>query len=92
MLVIRELTEGLFAGRYDPMEESDGSASDRLTITRATSEKLFEVAFAQAKLRRHCSTRRMSCAATLSCARFLMMWQHGTRTWARPASTSTPAR
>jgi len=52
MLVIRELTEGLFAGRHDPMEESDESASDRLTITRATSEKLFEVAFAQAKLRR----------------------------------------
>ncbi len=51
MLVIRELTEGLFAGRHDPMEESDESASDRLTITRATSEKLFEVAFAQAKLR-----------------------------------------
>ena len=52
MLVIRELTEGLFAGRHDPMERSDESASDRLTITRATSEKLFEVAFAQAKLRR----------------------------------------
>ena len=34
------------------MERSDESASDRLTITRATSEKLFEVAFAQAKLRR----------------------------------------
>jgi 3-isopropylmalate dehydrogenase len=52
MLVIRELTEGLFAGRHDPMEPSYDSASDRLTINRATSEKLFEVAFAQAKLRR----------------------------------------
>ena len=80
MLVIRELTEGLFAGRHDPMEPSDKSASDRLTITRATSEKLFEVAFAQAKLRRRrymtrqatsrCSTSRTSCAATPSSARF----------------------
>ncbi|GJD48320.1 3-isopropylmalate dehydrogenase [Methylobacterium crusticola] len=52
MLIIRELTEGLFAGRHDPAEPSDERASDRLTITRATSEKLFEVAFAQAKRRR----------------------------------------
>jgi len=41
MMVIRETTEGLFAGRHD-----------RLTITRATSEKLFELAFEQARLRR----------------------------------------
>src|SRR3954447_7928561 len=52
MLVIREITEGLFAGRHDPMETSNESASDRMTITRSTSEKLFEVAFAQARLRR----------------------------------------
>ncbi len=32
--------------------ERGADASDRLMITRATSEKLFEVAFAQAKLRR----------------------------------------
>lgn len=52
MLVIREITEGLFAGRHDPQKDSDESMSDRLTITRATSEKLFEVAFEQAKQRR----------------------------------------
>jgi 3-isopropylmalate dehydrogenase len=52
MLVIREITEGLFAGRHDKLEPSDDAVSDRLTITRATSEKLFEVAFAQAKARR----------------------------------------
>lgn len=52
MLVIREITEGLFAGRHDKQEPSDEAVSDRLTITRATSEKLFEVAFAQARLRR----------------------------------------
>lgn len=52
MLVIRETTEGLFAGRHDKHEPSDEAVSDRLTITRATSEKLFEVAFAQARQRR----------------------------------------
>ena len=52
MLVIRETTEGLFAGRHDKLEPSDSSVSDRMTITRATSEKLFELAFAQARLRR----------------------------------------
>lgn len=52
VLVIRETTEGLFAGRHDKQEPSDEAVSDRLTITRATSEKLFEVAFAQAKARR----------------------------------------
>ncbi|REG60792.1 3-isopropylmalate dehydrogenase [Paraburkholderia sp. BL6669N2] len=52
MLVIRETTEGLFAGRHDKQEASNEAVSDRLTITRATSEKLFEVAFQQAKQRR----------------------------------------
>ena len=52
MLVIRETTEGLFAGRRDPVTTSDTESSDRLTITRATSEKLFELAFAQATARR----------------------------------------
>ncbi|WP_407519931.1 isocitrate/isopropylmalate dehydrogenase family protein [Methylobacterium oryzisoli] len=52
MLIVRELTEGLFAGRHDPAEPSDERASDRLTITRATSEKLFDLTFAQARLRR----------------------------------------
>ncbi|MFE7421703.1 isocitrate/isopropylmalate dehydrogenase family protein [Rhodococcus sp. NPDC057529] len=52
MLVIRETTEGLFAGRHDAAEASDTEASDRLTITRATSERLFKVAFEQARQRR----------------------------------------
>ncbi len=52
LLVIRETTEGLFAGRHDRLEPSDESVSDRLTITRRTSEKLFELAFAQARTRR----------------------------------------
>ena len=52
MLVIRETTEGLFAGRRDPVTTNDSESSDRLTITRATSEKLFELAFAQATARR----------------------------------------
>ncbi|TJZ97861.1 isocitrate/isopropylmalate dehydrogenase family protein [Actinacidiphila oryziradicis] len=52
MLVIRETTEGLFAGRHDPIELSDESVSDRLTITRATSERLFALAFEQARSRR----------------------------------------
>ncbi|MGF6373090.1 isocitrate/isopropylmalate dehydrogenase family protein [Paraburkholderia sp. MM5482-R1] len=52
MLVIRETTEGLFAGRHDKQESSNEAVSDRLTITRATSEKLFELAFEQARQRR----------------------------------------
>jgi len=52
MLVIRETSEGMFAGLADKHEPSDESASDRMTITRANCEKLFEVAFSQARARR----------------------------------------
>ncbi len=52
MLVIRETTEGLFAGRHDEIQESDEAVSDRLTITRDTSERLFTLAFEQAAARR----------------------------------------
>src|SRR6218665_2454332 len=52
MLVIRELTEGLFAGRHDSLPESDESCSDRLVVTRKTCEKLFTLAFEQARLRK----------------------------------------
>jgi 3-isopropylmalate dehydrogenase len=52
MLVIRETTEGLFAGRHDPRSTDPDRESDRMTITRATSEELFELAFAQAAARR----------------------------------------
>jgi 3-isopropylmalate dehydrogenase len=52
MLVIRETSEGMFAGLHDTHEPSDQTATDRMTITRATSERLFDVAFAQARARR----------------------------------------
>jgi 3-isopropylmalate dehydrogenase len=52
MLLIREITEGLFAGRHDKIGDSNESVSDRMTITRRTSEKLFKLAFEQARLRR----------------------------------------
>ncbi|MGP9784256.1 isocitrate/isopropylmalate dehydrogenase family protein [Glutamicibacter sp. AOP12-B1-11] len=52
MLVIRETSEGMFAGLHDAHEPSDEQASDRMTITRATCEKLFDVAFAEARARR----------------------------------------
>lgn len=52
ILVIRETTEGMFAGLKDPFEPSDESLTDRMTITRKTSEKLFTVAFTQARLRK----------------------------------------
>jgi len=56
MLVIRETSEGMFAGLADDHEPSDEVASDRMTITRATCEKLFDVAFAQARARRQRGT------------------------------------
>ncbi|WP_328814124.1 isocitrate/isopropylmalate dehydrogenase family protein [Rhodococcus sp. NBC_00297] len=51
MLVIRETSEGMFAGLSDFHEPSDDEASDRMTITRRTCEKLFGVAFDQARAR-----------------------------------------
>lgn len=57
MMVIRETTEGLFAGRNDPPSNDDDSESDRLTITRATSEQLFDLAFQQAGARRRAGGR-----------------------------------
>lgn len=52
MLVIRETSEGMFAGLADKHEPSDEEASDRMTITRANCEQLFDVAFSQARTRR----------------------------------------
>lgn len=52
MLVIREQTEGLFAGRHDPAGNDPDSVQDRMVITRAGCERLFELAFAQARSRR----------------------------------------
>ena len=52
MLVIRETSEGMFAGLHDKHEPSDEEATDRMTITRATCETLFAEAFDQARARR----------------------------------------
>lgn len=52
MLVVRETTEGLFAGRHDPVESSDSEATDRLTVTRAGCLRLFHQAFRQARRRK----------------------------------------
>jgi 3-isopropylmalate dehydrogenase len=57
MMVIREITEGLFAGRNDPRSTDPDREQDRLEITRATSEKLFEAAFGQAEMRRRAGGR-----------------------------------
>ncbi len=56
MLVIRETSEGMFAGLADKHEPDNESASDRMTITRSTCEKLFDVAFSQARTRRQRGT------------------------------------
>jgi 3-isopropylmalate dehydrogenase len=52
MLVIREQTEGLFAGRHDPASNDPDTAQDRMVITRRGCERLFELSFAQARARR----------------------------------------
>ena len=57
MLVVRELTEGLFAGRHDPSNDDPDQASDRLTITRKGAERLFVMAFEQARLRKAAGKR-----------------------------------
>ncbi|MFJ2618040.1 isocitrate/isopropylmalate dehydrogenase family protein [Glutamicibacter sp. NPDC087344] len=56
MLVIRETSEGMFAGLHDHHEPSDDQATDRMTITRATCQTLFREAFAQARARRQRGT------------------------------------
>ena len=57
LLVIREQTEGLFAGRHDPAGNDPNVAQDRMVITRAGCERLFELAFAQARARREAGGR-----------------------------------
>jgi 3-isopropylmalate dehydrogenase len=57
MLVIREISEGLFAGRHDPAGNEPDQVSDRLTITRKGAERLFEIAFEQARLRKAAGKR-----------------------------------
>ncbi len=44
-VLIRESTEGLFAGRGKSVKDGDASVTDTMTITRAGSERLFDFAF-----------------------------------------------
>ena len=44
-VLIRESTEGLFAGRGKTRFDGDAAAHDTMTITRAGSERLFDFAF-----------------------------------------------
>jgi 3-isopropylmalate dehydrogenase len=50
-VIIRESTEGLFAHRGEA-EETDDSSTDRLTITRAACERLFDFSFELARSRK----------------------------------------
>lgn len=56
MLVIRETSEGMFAGLADRHQPSDEEASDRMTISRTGARRLIEVAFDQARTRRRRGT------------------------------------
>ncbi len=51
-VLIRESTEGLFAARGKTRMDGDEAAHDVMTITRATSEKLFDFAFELARQRK----------------------------------------
>ena len=51
-VIIRESTEGLFAHFRDGVVEDDRAAHDRLTITRAGSERVIDFAFRLAAVRK----------------------------------------
>ncbi|MDH3739653.1 MAG: isocitrate/isopropylmalate family dehydrogenase [Alphaproteobacteria bacterium] len=51
-VIVRESTEGLFAHMGDGTVEADAVATDRLEITRATSERLFDFSFRLAEQRK----------------------------------------
>ncbi len=51
-VIIRESTEGLFAHMKDGTVTDDAVAEDRLEITRATSERLFDFSFRLAQQRK----------------------------------------
>ncbi len=51
-VLIRESTEGLFAGRGKTVVDDDNSATDQLVITRTASERLFDFAFDLARRRK----------------------------------------
>lgn len=52
LVVIRETTEGLFAGRNEGSSDGSTFASNVMTITRAASERLFELTFDLARERK----------------------------------------
>ncbi len=52
LVLIRESTEGMFAGRNDGRISDDAVAEESWRITRAASERLFDFAFALARRRK----------------------------------------
>ncbi|MHA1564363.1 MAG: isocitrate/isopropylmalate dehydrogenase family protein [Alphaproteobacteria bacterium] len=58
LVIVRESTEGMFAGRNDAVVTHD-SAQNTMTITRAASESLFDFAFDLARQRKAQGSRGM---------------------------------
>ena len=52
MIIVREQTEGLFAGRHDPADNDRDSATDRMVVTRRGCERLFGMTFDLARRRK----------------------------------------
>ena len=52
LVIVRENTEGLFAGRHSPGSAGEEEATDLMRITRRSSERLFRSAFDIARSRR----------------------------------------
>ena len=57
LLIVREQTEGLFAGRHDPAGNDRDSATDRMVVTRRGCERLFGMTFALARRRKAAGKR-----------------------------------
>lgn len=60
-VLIRELTEGLFASRGKGVIENDQIARDTMVITRDTSERLFDFSFRLASQRPGGHQRKVTC-------------------------------
>ena len=52
LVIVRESTEGLFAGRLDPLQDNSDERSDLMRISRKASERVFRAAFRQAMKRK----------------------------------------
>lgn len=57
MIIVREQTEGLFAGRHDPAGNDRDSATDRMVVTRRGCERLFGMTFDLARRRKAAGKR-----------------------------------